>query len=133
MTEDDTMTGSRTSENGGIITGFLLKGLITFLIFGAVLFETGAVIFAKVQADSIAVECAEKGAEEFGRSGSSTKAQEVAEAIAVRRGATLVTIEVTEEAVTVTIRVRAKTKVIQNIGPLKRHATATVTQRARVV
>lgn len=127
------MTATRTSENGGIITGFLLKGLITFLLFGAVLFEGGAVIFAKVQADSIAVECAEKGAEEFGRSGSSTKAEEVAEAVAARRGATLVAIEVTQDAVTATVRVRAKTKVIQNIGPLKRHATATVTQTARVV
>lgn len=119
-------------EHGGIITGFLLKGIIAFLIFGGLLYEGGAVIFAKVQADSIAVECAEKGAEEFGRSGSSTKATEVAEAIAQRRGAILVALDVTSEQVVATVRVRAKTKVIQQIGPLKRHATATATQGVRV-
>lgn len=124
----------RPSESGGILTGFLLKTLIGFAIVIGVVFEGGAVIFSKVNADSISIECAEKAAEQFGISGSTAKATEVAEAVAERRGATLDSLEVLEgeEYLRATVTVRAKTFVLHRFAGLKKYATSTAVNRGRV-
>lgn len=121
------------NERGGIVTGFLLKTLIGLAVTLAVVYEGGAIIFSKVQADSISIECAEKAAEEFGRSGSTTKATEVAEGVALRRGATLVSIEVgDDDRVLATVTVRAKTLFVHKISSLRRHTVATSTNSGRI-
>jgi hypothetical protein len=121
-------------EDGGILTGFLLRTVIGFALVIGIVFEGGAVIFSKVQADSISIEAAEKAAEQFGVSGSTAKATEVAEEVTRRRGAELLSLEVLEgeEYLRATVRVRAKTFLIHRIGPLKKYATSTAVNRGRV-
>ena len=123
------------SERGGIISAYLLKVVLTLAIVGGGLYEVGAVIFSKVQADSIALECAAKAAEDYARSGSTEKATAIARDLAERRGGELTTLEVVPERseVTVTVSVRAKTYVLHRIGALREHTVASSTHSSRVV
>lgn len=123
-----------SDERGGIITGFVFKTLLSLTIVLGLFYEGGAVIFSKVQADSVAVECAEKAAEEFGRNGSTAKATEVAQEIATRRGAELISLEVLEgdTDLSATVSFRAKTLVLQRFGATRGYTVATATQSGRV-
>lgn len=124
----------RTNEQGGIITGFILRILLGLAVTIGLFYEGGAVIFSKVQADSIAVEASAKAAEEFGRSGSTAKATEVAEEITKRRGAELITLEVLEGEVelSATVRVRAKTLVFHRFDATRRFTVSKATHKGRV-
>lgn len=121
-------------DDGGIVTGWLLKLVLTLALFAVVAFEAGAVVIARVQADGIAVDAAREAGAEYFRTDSVEKARDAAEAVALRRNAEVVSFAVAEDrqSVSVTIEKRARTTFIQAIDPLERFATARVTHRGQV-
>ncbi len=126
------MTGD---ERGGIVTGWLLKIVVSLAVLGFSVFEAGSVIFAKVSVERIAKETAEGAALEYGRTSSSAKTQEVAERIAERQEAEVVgKIEVFRDLdqVRVTVRKTANTILLSRIGFLRDLTEHTATHNARI-
>lgn len=122
-------------ERAGIITGWLFKIVLSLAILGVALFEAGSVILAKVSVDRIAIEAADEAGLEYGRTRSSTKAQQIAERVAGRQDAEVVgKIKVYRDLdqVTVTVRKQATTLVLEKIGFLRRYTLQTATHNGRI-
>lgn len=119
---------------GGIILGWLIKIVVVLLAFGFVAFEIGAIVIAKVGADSVAIEAADEAGLEYGRTGSSAKAEKRASEIAATKGATVVAFSISRDGRTVTVTVRkiAHTIVMQRIGFLRTHTIVQATHTGNV-
>lgn len=107
-----------SSERGGIITGWLLKLVLSIAIFGVCAFEAGAIVVAKVTIESTAGEAAQEAAIAYGRGGALDEATEIARDIAEREGAALESFDVTQngQKIVVTVSMRAKTLILHRIG-----------------
>ncbi|MFN2613322.1 MAG: hypothetical protein ABR552_00710 [Actinomycetota bacterium] len=108
--------------------GVMVKLLIFLLVAGLAAYEAGAVLIARVKADSTAADAASDAASEYSNSGSTTKAEAAAAADIDRDGGTMAsfTIDPARRQVTVVVRRRARTIVVQRIGPLKKYGTVDV-------
>jgi len=122
------------AERGGILIGWIVKLMLSFVLVGFVLFETGAVIVSKVVADRVSIDAANEAALSYGKDGSREKARKVAEAFAAKNGATVEAFEVYDDGkrVRVTVSKEATTLLVKRIGPLKRWAVAEATNSAVV-
>lgn len=122
------------TQTGGIVTGWLVKLVITLMLFGFIVFEGGAVVVAKVGVDGSADAAAREAAGVFGTTKSQQNACDEADAKAVQGGARLVRCEVSQDGqfVTVTLERKAATFFIHNIGALKKFVTSRSTHTAKV-
>jgi hypothetical protein len=123
-----------TSERGGIITGWLLKLVISLAIFGLVAFEAGAIVVAKVTIEDIAGDAVGAAAHEYGTTKSQDAAEKAAREVAESKGAVLEAFSVVENgrAVVVTVSKPAKTLFLHRIGVTKDWAVASSTRRRGV-
>lgn len=123
-----------TSERGGIITGWLLKLVLSLAVFGLVAFEAGAIVVAKVTIEDIAGDAVAAAAHEYGITKNQDKAETAAREVAEAKGAILEAFSVVEDgkAVVVTVSKPAKTLVLQRIGFAKDWAVTASTRRRGV-
>ena len=116
----------RSSERGGIVTGWLLKIVLIIALTGVALFEAGSVVFASFKASNAATSAANEAVATYARNHVRQDALEEAERLAAHEGATVVefTAEVTrntgQSVVTVVVERRADTLFIHKIGFLKK-------------
>jgi hypothetical protein len=122
-------------ERGGIITGWLLKLVVSLAIVGVVLFEAGAVIVARVNVDSIASDAAGEAALEYAKAPNATQAEKVARDFVERRDATLVAFSVSPDGkvITLTVEKIAKTLIIQRFAATRKWTVARSTKHHNVV
>ena len=120
-----------TSERGGIITGWLLKLVLSLAIFGLVAFEAGAIVVAKVTIEDIAGDAVGAAAEEYSATKNQDEAEKAAREVAESKGAVLEAFSVVEagKAVVVTLSKPAKTLFIHRIGVIDGWAVARSTRR----
>lgn len=125
------MTRALARERGGIVTGWLLKLLISLTIVAIGVFEAGAVVVAKVQVDGIAIDAADAAGANYHDTLSEEEALLAADGIARQREARALEARVTKDLryVQVTVEKRAKTMFIHNIGFLKDHTRSRATHR----
>lgn len=123
-----------SSERGGIVTGWLIKLVVSLAIFGLVAFEAGAVVVAKVTIETVARDAAGEAADVFRREADGDAAREAARGVAEKNGAVLESFEVVEngEALLVTVSKRAKTIFLHRIGFTEDWAVARSTRRRGV-
>ena len=123
-----------TSERGGIITGWLLKLVISLAIFGLVAFEAGAIVVAKVTIEDIAGDAVAAAAHEYGTTKNQDEAEKAAREVAESKGAVLEAFSVVEDgkAVVVTLSKPAKTLFVHRIGVIDGWAVARSTRRRGV-
>lgn len=123
-----------TSERGGIVTGWLLKLVLSLAIVGVVAFEAGAVVVARVGIEDIAGQAVAAAADEYRRSGNRGDAELAARGEAETRGAVLESFSVVEggKAVVVTVSKPAKTLFLHRIGPTEDWSVARSTRRRGV-
>ena len=112
------MTRARSGERGGIVTGWLLKLIVSIAIVGVVAFEAGAVVVAHVTAESAANDIATEAGFVVGRGGRADDAKDAARAEAAKHGVTLTGFSVTadREFVSVQIEKKAKTLVLHRLS-----------------
>lgn len=123
-----------TSERGGIITGWLLKLVLSIAIFGLVAFEAGAIVVAKVTIEDIAGDAVAAAAQEYSSASDANAAEKAAREIAEAKGAVLEAFSVVEngKAVVVTVSKPAKTLFLHRIGATSGWAVASSTRRRGV-
>jgi hypothetical protein len=123
-----------TLERGGIITGWLLKLVISLAIFGLVAFEAGAIVVAKVTIEDIAGDAVAAAAHEYSTTKNQDEAEKAARDVAESKGAVLEAFSVIEDgkAVVVTLSKPAKTLFVHRIGVIDGWAVARSTRRRGV-
>jgi hypothetical protein len=123
-----------SSERGGIVTGWLLKLVVSIALVGVCAFEAGAIVVAKVGIEGVARDAAGDAAETYARNGNVQEAEQAARDHVERNGAVLESFSVVEggEAVIVTASKRAKTLLVHRIGAIDDWATARSTRRRGV-
>src|SRR5436309_1670093 len=119
---------------GGIVLGWFFKIIIMLAILAVVSFETGAIIVARVTADRVAIDAATEAAQVYSSTGSEEKARDAADQIATKDDVQVVDFKVIASGtyVSVTVRKKASTFIVQHIGFLKRFATADSTHSGTV-
>jgi hypothetical protein len=122
-------------ERGDIILGWLVKLVVSLAIVGVAAFEAGAVVVARVGADSAANDAANEAAFVYARGANVDAAKTAAAEEASRVDARLVDFSVDNEgrAVVVTIAKRAKTLFLHRIGATRSWSEARSTRRRPVV
>jgi hypothetical protein len=112
------MVAMRADERGGIVTGWLIKLVLSLAIVGVVAFEAGALVVAHVGADTAANEVATEAAFAAAKGGSQSAAETAAQAEATRRGVRLIGVSVANDgkSVTVIIEKSAKTLLIHRVS-----------------
>ena len=121
-------------ERGGIVTGWLVKLVVSLALVGVLAFEAGAVIVARVTVDTVAGDAAGEAALVYGRSADLDEARAVASEYVSTHGGTLVDFRVGEDgrAVFVTVSKNAKTLFLHRIGATDSWAVARSTRRRGV-
>ncbi len=121
-------------DRGDIVLGWLLKLLVSLAIVGVVAFEAGAVLVARVNADTAANEVANEAAF-AGRSGDEQAVHDAASAEAAKQKVKLIEATLSDDgkAVTVTVEKRAKTLFLDRISPTRSWTVARVTRSRAVV
>ena len=88
-----------------MITGWVVRLVVSLVLLAVVLFEAGSPLIARVQLDGVAAESARQARRTYDRSGSARSAEDTAKRIASEDGAAVTAFEVTREgdiALTVT-------------------------------
>ena len=121
-------------ERGGIVTGWLVKLVISLAIFGLVAFEAGAIVVAKVTIESIAGDVLSEAREVYGMAEDAEQAEKAARAVAEQNDAVLEKFEIVEngDAIVVTVSKKAKTVLVHRIGFAEDWAIARSTRRRAV-
>ena len=119
------------SERGGIITGWLVKLVVSLALVGVVAFEAGAILVARVGVESTALDAAGEAADELKRTGDEKAAEAAARALVEKEGAQLEAFAVVENggAVVVTVSKEASTLLVDRIGFIEDWAIARSTRR----
>ena len=122
------MTAS--SERGGIVTGWLVKLVLSLAIFGLVAFEAGAIVVAKVTIETVAGDVLTEAKRVYGAN-DAEQAELTARAVAERNDATLESFEVVEDgdAIVVTVSKKAKTLWLHRVGFAEDWTVARSTRR----
>ena len=120
-----------SSDRGGIVTGWLVKLVLSLAIFGLVAFEAGAIVVAKVTIESIAGDVLTEAKGVYGSGGDGEQAELTARAVAERNDATLDSFEVVEDgdAIVVTVSKKAKTLWLHRLGFAEDWTVARSTRR----
>ena len=73
-----------------MISGWLVKLVVSLALVGLALFEAGSPLMTRLQLDGVAAETARQANREYDKSGSKKSAEDVARATATQKGATLI-------------------------------------------
>lgn len=114
-------------DERGIVVSFLIKTLLALALVGLVTVEATAVVFARVQAQDVAQSAANEAARQLQERDSLQGARQAAESLIADRDPRLSLRRFTVQSdgtVTVVVRKRASTVVIQHIGFLEGFAVA---------
>lgn len=125
---------TRSFERGGIVTGWLLKLVLSLAIVGVVAFEAGAIVVAKVTIESVTGDVLSEAAEVYGPAHDAEQAEKAARAVAEQNDAVLERFEITENgaAIVVTVQKKAKTLLLHRLSFAKDWAVASSTRRRGV-
>lgn len=86
-----------------MISGWVVRLVLSLAVVGLLLFEAGSPLIARVQLDGVAAEAARQANREFDKSGSKTAAERAAKTEAEASGAALTAFAVDENSAAVTI------------------------------
>lgn len=119
-------------SDSGQVTSWLVKVVIGFAVAGLLAFEGGAVMINRLTARDTASKAAQEAGFAWRDSGDYQRAETAARAQAESERTTLEKLEINVAARTssATVRKRAKTLLIHNIGFLKKYTVTTATESA---
>lgn len=96
-----------------MITGWLLKLVVTFVVIGFLLVEAGSPIVTRAQLDDVAHDAADNAAVEYMQSSDTERARGIAERIVTEKNAMLTKFEITTAGVLVTVHREAKSLLLK--------------------
>lgn len=120
----------RSDQTAQIVTGWLIKVVLVLTVLGLLGFEVVGVLIAKASSADVARLAAQESGFRYRDTQNVREAEKTARDYAAKEGAEFVSIGVDPRADTlsVTIRKKAKTLFIHNIGPLEKYTVATATE-----
>lgn len=119
-------------QDGGIVTGWLLRLVATMAVLALVIFEIGAVVVASVDADSAAGEVARAATVAYRSSGSLAEAEAAAQAVADGRSVELVGLDEDGGALVVAVERAAETLLLHRLGIFEDLTHRTATRRVEI-
>ena len=119
-------------QDGGIVTGWLLRLVATMAVLALVVFEIGAVVVASVDADGAAGEVARAATVAYRSSGSLTEAQASGQAVADGRSVELVSLDEDGGALVVVVERTAGTLLLHRFGVTEDLTRRTATRRVEI-
>lgn len=122
--------GRTDAGQRGEVSSWLLQLLIVIAIVGLVVFEVVALAFAAVQVDDLAREVARTARDEYRAEQSLERARAVAEDTAGEGQATVTSLEIDEDVLSVRLEKDANTLLVHRIGPLAERLTPSATREA---
>jgi hypothetical protein len=123
----------RLREERGLVGRATVVLFVVVIVFGLLIVEGGSIVFARLQMSDLASASAVEGASVYRRTSSVEAAREAAKAFAQDRDeeARITRFVVGPDgAVTVTVRKKARTFVVQHVGFLEDFAVAKATETA---
>lgn len=123
----------RLRDERGLVGRAAVVLFVVVILFGILVIEGGSIVFARLQMSDLASATAVEGASVYGRTSSVPAAREAAMAFAEGRDedARITRFVVgADGAVTVTVRKRARTFIVQHVGFLEGFAVARATETA---
>ena len=123
--------GRLASEQGGIVTGWLVQLLVIMAIIGVLGHEVISIGVTSVNLEDDARDVAVAARDAYGR-GDLDTATEAAAAAASELGAELISLELDGETLVATVIKQADTFFVHRIGPLEDLTTPTARGRVRV-
>ncbi len=119
-------------QEGGIVTGWLLRLVATMALLALVVFEVGALVVASVDADSAADEIARAATVTYRSSGSLTEAQASGQAVADERSVELVSLDEETGGLVIVVERTAGTLLLHRFGPTEGLIRRTGTRRVEI-
>lgn len=119
----------RHDERAEIITGWLLRIVLTVAVLGLVIYEVLAVVVSTVALDDTAREVARAARDAYRVEQSVDDATEAAQTVAGVHDAEVTTIEEDGEDLVITLGRQAPTLLVHRIGPLEDVTQVSVTRR----
>lgn len=116
-------------QDGGIITGWLLRLVVSLAIGAMVVFEFGAVAFAAITVDDAARDVARAAEVAYGSAGTLDAAEVAARDAAQERGVELSRIEYADPTLTVEVTRTAGTLFLHRLGAAEDLVTRTAERR----
>jgi hypothetical protein len=123
----------RLREERGLVGRAAVVLFVVVIVFGLLIVEGGSIVFARLQMSDLASASAVEGASVYGRTSSVEAAREAAKAFAQDRDedARITRFVVGPDgAVTVTVRKKARTFIVQHVGFLEDLSVARATETA---
>lgn len=122
----------RHGQDGGIVTGWLLRLVATMAVLALVVFEIGAVVVASVAADDAAGEVARAATVTYRSTGSLAEAEASGQTVADERSVELVSLEEDGTALVVMVERSAGTLLLHRFGPTEDLTTRSATRRVEI-
>lgn len=121
-------------STGQIVIGWLIRVALGLIALGLVAFEAGGVLIARMTVASTASKAAQEAGFRYRDTSNHDAAEEVAREFAATEGAELIDFSVDAQGqnVIVTLRKKATTLFIHNIGALKKYTTTTATESSPI-
>jgi hypothetical protein len=106
------------AERGGIVTGWLLKIVLSLAIVAFVVYESGAIVFAHIASDGDATDVSTEAASSYAHSHDVSLARAAAQLKAKSEGASLIAFSIGDggRTVTVTVEKDANTLLLQHVS-----------------
>ncbi|MFO7777665.1 MAG: hypothetical protein R6V28_04865 [Nitriliruptoraceae bacterium] len=123
---------AQRDQDGGIVTGWLLRLVATMAVLALVVFEVGALVVASVDADSAAGEIARAATVAYRSSGSVTEAQSSGQAVADERSVELVSLDEDGGGLVVEVERIAGTLLLHRFGITEDLTRRTGTRRVEI-
>jgi hypothetical protein len=123
----------RLHEERGLVGRAAVVLIVAVIVFGLLIVEGGSIVFARLQMSDLASASAVEGASVYSRTSSVEAAREAAKAFARERDedARITRFVVAADGrVTVTVRKKARTFIVQHVGFLEDLAVAKATETA---
>ena len=119
-------------QDGGIVTGWLLRLVATMAVLALVVFEVGAVVVASIDADDAAGEVARAATVAYRSSGSLVEAEASGQAVADQRSVELLRLEEDGTALVVEVERTAGTLLLHRFGVTEDLVTRTAARRVEL-
>ena len=119
-------------QDGGIVTGWLLRLVATMAVLALVVFEVGAVVVASIEAYAAAGEVARAATVAYRSSGSLAEAEASGQAMADERSVALLRLEEDGTALVVEVERTAGTLLLHRFGVTEDLVTRTAARRVEL-
>jgi hypothetical protein len=119
-------------QQGGIVTGWLLRLVATMAVLALIVFEVGAVVVASVDADSAAGEVARAATVAYRSTGSLVEAEASGQAVADGRSVELVRLDEDGAELVVVVERAAGTLVLHRFGVTEDLTRRSATRRVEI-